>query len=65
MCWLATLSAGMAAGGGLEGEAGRDRELRVVGGGRQEAVPAGGLARSWPPRQVFRGLKGLSCHTQA
>ena len=65
MCWLATVSAGMAAGGGLEGAAGRDRELRVVGRGEARGSAAGGLARSWPPRQVFRGLKGLSWHTQA
>ena len=62
LCWQATVSAGAAAGGGLEGEAGRDRAPRVVGEGRPEAVL---LAAGAAPRQVFRGLKGLSRHAQA
>lgn len=48
MCWQATVSAGTAAGGGLEGEAGGDREPRVVGEGRPEAVlPAAGAAQAF------------------
>lgn len=58
LCWQA--SAGAAAGGGLEGEAGRDREPRAVGEGRSEAVLLAAGAGFQGPERTESSRPGLN-----